>query len=92
MLPKRSTERQRRKRGALPKGTTYKEQEGQQPMEPGNVRANNRPEDLEHEKIALRAYSLWEKRGSPIGSPDEDWFRAEQELRAEIAKFQATGN
>ena len=33
------------------------------------------------QKIAARAYELWVERGSPIGSPDEDWFRAEQELR-----------
>ena len=33
-----------------------------------------------HEEIALRAYSLWQERGSPIGSPEEDWFRAEQEI------------
>ena len=33
-----------------------------------------------HEKIALRAYRLWEERGSPIGSSEEDWFRAEREM------------
>lgn len=30
--------------------------------------------------IALRAYVLWEARGRPIGSPEVDWFRAEEEL------------
>ena len=29
--------------------------------------------------IAARAYELWIERGCPIGSPEEDWFRAEQE-------------
>jgi hypothetical protein len=91
MLPKRSTERQRPNRGALPKITPHQEQEGQQPMEPGNDRVTKRPRDLGHEEIALRAYSLWEKRGSPIGSPDEDWFCAEQELRAERAQSEAGG-
>jgi hypothetical protein len=91
MLPKGSTGRQRRNRGALPTIPRHKEQEGQQPMEPSNDPVTNRPEDLGHEDIALRAYSLWEKRGSPIGSPDEDWFRAEQELRAERAQSQAAG-
>ena len=33
-----------------------------------------------HEKIALRDYYLWQERGSPIGSPEEDWLRAEQEV------------
>ena len=33
-----------------------------------------------HEEIAMQAYVLWQERGSPIGSPEEDWFRAEQEI------------
>lgn len=32
------------------------------------------------EKIALLAYYYWEQRGRPGDSPDEDWFRAEQEI------------
>ena len=34
----------------------------------------------EEQVIALRAYELWEERGCPIGSDQEDWFRAEKEL------------
>jgi hypothetical protein len=26
--------------------------------------------------ITFLAYRLWEERGRPIGSPEEDWFRA----------------
>ena len=37
-------------------------------------------------EVALRAYRLWEKRGCPFGSPEEDWFRAEQEIRSEQAQ------
>ena len=37
---------------------------------------------LTHEQIAARAYCLWEERGCPHGSPEADWFRAEQELGA----------
>jgi hypothetical protein len=37
----------------------------------------------EHQLIAQLAYGLWQKRGCPIGSPDEDWFRAENELQRE---------
>jgi Protein of unknown function (DUF2934) len=33
-----------------------------------------------HEEIAHRAYELWEQRGRPKGSREEDWFRAESEL------------
>lgn len=35
------------------------------------------------EEIAARAYSCWHQRGCPEGSPEEDWRRAEEELRAE---------
>ena len=38
------------------------------------------PERPEHEQIAALAYALWQARGCPEGSPDEDWLRAEQEL------------
>lgn len=34
----------------------------------------------EHKQIALLAYALWQERGCPEGSPDVDWFRAEQEF------------
>ena len=33
-----------------------------------------------HDEIELRAYQFWEGRGRPWGSPEEDWFRAENEL------------
>jgi hypothetical protein len=39
-----------------------------------------------HEEITLRAYRIWEERGCPIGSPEEDWFRAEEEIRREQAR------
>ena len=32
------------------------------------------------ERIELRAYECWEKRGQPWGTPEIDWFRAEHEL------------
>jgi hypothetical protein len=38
------------------------------------------PETLEYEQIATLAYALWEARGCPEGSPQVDWFHAEQEL------------
>ena len=33
------------------------------------------------EELARRAHRLWEERGSPHGSSEEDWYRAEQEMR-----------
>lgn len=35
----------------------------------------------EHEAIARLAHSYWEARGRQGGSPEEDWLRAEQEIR-----------
>jgi hypothetical protein len=32
--------------------------------------------------VASLAYSYWEARGCQGGSPEADWLRAEQELRA----------
>lgn len=36
---------------------------------------------LEHERIAALAYFFWQQRGCPAGSPDDDWFQAEREIR-----------
>jgi hypothetical protein len=33
------------------------------------------------DEIAELAYSYWEARGGQDGSPWDDWFRAERELR-----------
>ena len=39
----------------------------------------------EQEEIARLAYFFWEDRGRTGGSPEDDWFRAEQEIRARKA-------
>jgi hypothetical protein len=36
-------------------------------------------------EIERLAYSFWEARGYQGGSPEADWFRAEQELRSRAA-------
>ena len=38
-----------------------------------------RPAD---DEIAALAYRLWTDRGCPTGSPEEDWFQAETELKS----------
>jgi hypothetical protein len=44
--------------------------------------AVERPEQsVAESEIALLAYALWEKRGRPVGSPEEDWFAAERALK-----------
>ena len=32
------------------------------------------------ERIALQAYWFWEERGRPWGTPEIDWYKAEQQL------------
>jgi hypothetical protein len=54
--------------------------------EPGEVPAEYMEMDDEmssptHMEIADLAYSYWEARGFQGGSPWEDWFRAEEELK-----------
>jgi hypothetical protein len=36
-----------------------------------------------HERIAVRAYQLWEAQGRPAGTDRENWFEAERLLCAE---------
>lgn len=35
---------------------------------------------VDSEEVARLAYTYWQTRGCPDGSPEEDWFRAEQDL------------
>jgi hypothetical protein len=44
------------------------------------------PVKIPHEKIAMRAYEKWCKRGRPNGTDRQDWLEAEAELRAEFAR------
>ena len=34
-------------------------------------------------EVQQRAYSLWESRGRPFGSPEVDWYRAKEQLNPE---------
>ncbi len=36
---------------------------------------------LPHERVAARAYEIWEQSGRPDGQHEEHWYRAERELR-----------
>ena len=40
------------------------------------------PSAMSDEEIARKAYFLWESRGRPHGSPEEDWYRAKEQLGA----------
>lgn len=36
-----------------------------------------------HREVELLAFTLWQERGGPIGTPEIDWFRAEAELNTQ---------
>jgi Protein of unknown function (DUF2934) len=38
-----------------------------------------------HDEIAALAFELWQARGCPEGSSDEDWFHAVKELRSRVS-------
>jgi hypothetical protein len=56
----------------------------------GTTKLSSKGPHDQHEEIALRAYYLWQGRGSPVGSPEEDWFRAEQEICGQDAEVTET--
>jgi hypothetical protein len=39
----------------------------------------------DEDAIAARAYECWQERGCPIGSDQEDWFKAENEVKGQKA-------
>ncbi len=39
------------------------------------------PDENTQESIANLAYALWQNRGCPIGSSEQDWIDAEKQLR-----------
>jgi len=57
------------------------------PLSLGSVSPVSEPEQpvldsvTERAEVEQLAYSLWEARGCPPGSAEEDWFRAEEEIR-----------
>jgi hypothetical protein len=50
----------------------------------------NAPMKVPHEKIAMRAYEKWSKRGYPAGTDVQDWLEAEAELRSELMRGSST--
>jgi hypothetical protein len=57
---------------------------------PAAVSADPEPAALpvetgECRQIAALAHSYWQARGCPEGSPHEDWYRAENDVRQRVA-------
>ena len=70
------------------KGDIVKTQEEHVQTARGSSRGSDEATDpgiehptLDREAIGWLAYFYWEERGCPNDSPDQDWFRAEAELR-----------
>jgi esterase/lipase superfamily enzyme len=51
----------------------------------GRTKPTSHPLKIPHEKIAMRAYEKWSKRGHSHSVDVQDWIEAEAELRAELA-------
>ena len=45
------------------------------------VEASPQQSPPSHDEIARLAHSYWLERGDELGSPDEDWLRAERDLQ-----------
>ena len=39
------------------------------------------PQPENQQEIISLAYEFWQARGCPDGTPEDDWFRAEEELK-----------
>jgi hypothetical protein len=61
--------------------STEKEAVVADPESPQDTTQNVISEPGNQWEISALAYELWIQRGCPIGSPEVDWFRAEEELK-----------
>lgn len=52
------------------------------PESPQDAAQNVISEPGNQGEISALAYELWIQRGCPLGSPEVDWFRAEEELKS----------
>src|SRR5215831_968826 len=75
---RRSSTTTRRTARTLPPAETTVEPAAKSTAEPENAVPS-------YQQVAALAYSYWEARGYQGGSPEQDWFRAEQELLSKRA-------
>jgi Protein of unknown function (DUF2934) len=43
---------------------------------------------MKKQQVERLAYWLWQQRAMPMGSPDEDWFLAEELLKRRHKRFE----
>jgi hypothetical protein len=70
-----------RSSGTTPRGDSLSSQQPTASFDSSSVESNG-SDSLGHHEIAARAYDCWRERGCPDGSAEEDWRRAEEELRS----------
>jgi hypothetical protein len=68
--------------------TSSTSQQGSQTYQGGGpaYQGGGQAQQIPHEKIAMRAYEKWCRRGRPHGTDKQDWLEAEQELRGEATR------
>jgi len=68
------------------KAKTAKSKTPAQPVKksvtPDSTPKNGKQTTIPHDQVAMLAHRFWAERGRQHGHHEEDWFRAEQELRA----------
>jgi Protein of unknown function (DUF2934) len=62
-------------------GRIQKESEMRKSPTSASASHSGTPATSMQEDIAKLAYALWQQRGCPQGSADEDWLEAERKLR-----------
>jgi len=84
MTPKKTASKRSNGNGAEKKETSKAEPKPPAPKtrsrKTAAAPAPPTPYILSDEEIARKAYALWESRGKPHGSPEEDWHRAKEQL------------
>jgi hypothetical protein len=55
------------------------------PVASANGTTNGTSGSITHDQVALLAHRFFEERGRKHGHHEEDWFRAEQELRTKAS-------
>ena len=65
---------------------------GVNPARESQVQAQPQAMETDEERIAKLAYALWQYRGCPIGSPEDDWIEAEKQLFGSNARATAVGS
>ncbi len=79
--------RQSKKRtaGQPPKEELHLEQVERAPDRAKRLERESAPSDVSahRQDVAALAYTLWQSRGCPLGSSEEDWYRAEKQIQQE---------